>query len=139
MGFMGHILPNPVGQRKRNLPHLVEQAVYDLLMPGIEPKRLLWDNVSRLMTHHWGGENLTRLSREADIGPGTCTRMKNQETSIGIDILAKVASVFGLQAWHLLTPDLDPRNPPVVHLNRSEREMYERLRQAARAAFGDVP
>jgi hypothetical protein len=85
------------------------------------------------MRHHWGEENLTRLSREAKIGPGTCTRIKEQETSVGLDVLEKVAAAFDLQAWHLLTPNLDPTNPPVIYLNRREAELYDRLRDAAKA------
>lgn len=101
-------------------------------MPTTNTKQILWVNLSALMAHHWGGENLTRLSREAHIGPGTCTRMKERSTSVGLDVLEKVAKVFNLQPWHLLTPNLDPSNPPVVHLTTRERELYERLRQAAR-------
>lgn len=105
-------------------------------MPEIEPKRILWANVLRLMTHHWGGENLTRLARDARVGPGTCTRIKEQKTSVGIDILQKVAAAFDLQAWHLLTPDLDPANPPVIYLNEREKLLYDNLRAAAKALNG---
>lgn len=101
-------------------------------MPKTEPKTILWENVAALMAHHWGGENLTRLSREAKIGPGTCTRIKEQQTSVGLDVLAKVAGAFQLQAWHLLTPNLDPTNPPVIYLSRREADLYDRLRTSAR-------
>lgn len=101
-------------------------------MKPVDTKPILWGNVSALMRHHWGKENLTRLSREAEIGPGTASRIKEQRTSVGIEVLEAVASVFDLQAWHLLTPNLDPRNPPVIYLSRSEAALYERFRASAR-------
>ncbi len=33
-----------------------------------DTKQILWANVSNLMTHHWGKENLSELSRRAKIG-----------------------------------------------------------------------
>lgn len=129
-------LPYSVGERKRKIPHLVGAARYAPLMPCIEPKRILWANVLALMQHHWGEENLTRLSREARIGPGTCTRIKAQETSVGIDVLQKIAAAFDLQAWHLLTPGLDPANPPVIYLSEREKLLYDNLRAAAKALNG---
>lgn len=97
-------------------------------MALIDTKATLWQNVSALMRHHWHGENLTRLARESGIGPGTATRMKEQRTSVGIDVLEKVARVFDLQAWHLLTPNLDPSNPPVVYLSKAEADLYARVK-----------
>ena len=97
-------------------------------MALIDTKAVLWQNVAALMRYHWSGENLTRLAREAGIGPGTATRMKEQRTSVGIDVLQKVAAAFDLQAWHLLTPNLDPSNPPVVYLSQVEVDLYAKLR-----------
>lgn len=72
----------------------------------------LWRNVSALMGHHWGRENLTRLSRDAGIGPGTASRIKAGETSVGLDVLVDIAEVFGLQPWQLLVDGMDPSDPP---------------------------
>ena len=82
------------------------------------------------MEYQWQGENLRRLSRESGIGLGSVVRLKEQRTSVGLDVLEKLAKIFGLQPWHLLTPDLDPANPPVIHLNQKERELYQRLSAA---------
>lgn len=97
-----------------------------------DTKQILWANVSNLMTHHWGKENLSELSRRAKIGLATCDRIKKRETSVGTDVLEKIAEVFNLQAWHLLTPSLDPSNPPVIWLTQTERDLYENMRNAAR-------
>lgn len=97
-----------------------------------DTKQILWVNVSTLMTHHWGKENLSELSRRAKIGLATCDSIKKRETSVGTDVLEKIAEVFNLQAWHLLTPGLDPGNPPVIWLTKTERDLYENMRNAAR-------
>lgn len=69
-------------------------------------KRALWANVLALMERAYGGENLTRLARDSGIGPGSTTRIKEQRTSVGIDVLEKIAGAFGVRPWQLLTPDL---------------------------------
>ena len=51
---------------------------------------------------------------------------------MGTDVLEKIAEVFNLQAWRLLTPGLDPSNPPVIWLTKTERDLYENMRNAAR-------
>lgn len=101
-------------------------------MKPVDSKLILWQNVSALMRHHWGKTNLKRLSEEARIGLASCDRMKKQKTSVGLDILEAVAEVFELQAWHLLTPNLDPSNPPVIYLTRAEADLYQRFRASAR-------
>jgi hypothetical protein len=91
-------------------------------------KRVLWDNLVALMCKHWGGENLTRLAREAECGPGTASRIKAQETSVGIDVLTKLAGPFDLQPWQLLVPGLDPEHPPTLKpVTDEERQLFERL------------
>lgn len=80
----------------------------------VNSKRVLWDNVVTLMKKKYGGENLTRLALDAKFGPGTSTRLKKQVTSIGVDVIEKLAVVFELQPWQLLVPNLDPEAPPLL-------------------------
>lgn len=79
---------------------------YRIRMDEAEAKAALWENVSTLMTRHWGRENLTRLSREAAVSPATATRIKDQQTSIGLDVLARIAGVFRVDPWQLIAPKL---------------------------------
>lgn len=132
MVSMRIILPNPVTQRKANLPDSVNVPGYPLRMKPLDTKPILWENLKRLMAHHWGKENLSRLCSEAGVGLATADRIKKQATSVGLDKLEAIAGAFDLQAWHLLTPNLDPSNPPVIALTRSEAELYKRLRETAR-------
>lgn len=99
----------------------------------MDSKRVLWKSVSALMHKHYGEENLTRLARECKIGPGTASRMKEGETSVGLEIIDKIAKRFGVQSWELLVPNFDPSNRPALQpVSEQERRLYERLREVAK-------
>ena len=99
----------------------------------IDSYATLWQNVSALMAKHYGGENLARLSRDCGIGLGTAARIKKQQTSVGIDVLHRIASHFGLAPWQVLVPGLDPANPPTLQpVSSQERMLYERIMSAAK-------
>jgi hypothetical protein len=82
------------------MANLPDMAVLDL-------KKVLWDSVSALMEEKWGGENLTRLAREGKLGPGTAQRLKEQKTSVGLDIVQKIACLFKVAPHQLLVPTDD--------------------------------
>jgi hypothetical protein len=67
-------------------------------------KKVLWQNVSQLMQRRWGEENLNRLAKAGKMGPGSAQRIKDQETSIGLDLVAKAAQAFNIPAYQLLVP-----------------------------------
>lgn len=99
----------------------------------VDSKTVLWASVSALMRKHYGEENLTRLSRDCKFGPGTATRLKQQETSVGVDIVDKIARFFHVQAWELLVPSFDPSNRPTLQpLSEQERRLYSRLAEVAK-------
>ena len=107
---------------------------YAAYVTEIDSRRVLWTNLTALMDHHWEGENLTRLAREAKIGPGSATRMKQQTTSVGIELLDKVGRVFGVEAWQLLVPGLNPKSPPtLMPASEAERAFYKRVADAMKA------
>lgn len=81
-------------------------------MPAHDSKAALWQSILALMQRHYGEENLLRLSKEAHIGLGSTSRLKAQETSVGVDLIDKVAARFKLQPWQLLVPEFDADNPP---------------------------
>jgi hypothetical protein len=99
-----------------------------------DPRHVLRDNVLALMHARFGQENLSRLAREAKIGPGSCTRIKEAATSVGLEVIDKIASRYDYDAWQLLVPGFDPRNPPVLKpVSPEERQLYDRLVSAAEA------
>lgn len=87
-------------------PHSVDKLQYRIRMSERNTRKQLWDNVSALMQKHYGGENLTRLAKEAKFGPDSATRLKEQNTSVGIDILDKLAKLFKVEPWELLAPGI---------------------------------
>lgn len=107
--------------------------------PPCDSKAVLWRNVLLAMEHRYGKENITRLAREAKVGNGTIQRIKEANTSVGLEVLDKIAHVFNLEPWHLLVPSFDPNNPPVVYLSHAERDFYERMREAAKKLINSKP
>ena len=103
-------------------------------MQRIDSRVVVWASVSALMRKHWGAENLNRLAREAGIGPATVVRMKEQQTSVGLEVLDKVAAVFNAQSWQLLVPGMNPEcMPTLLPVSQAEREFYERMVSAVDA------
>ena len=112
-------------------PPSVVNLAQSTAVSRIDPKSVLWENLRALMEHHWGRENLTRLAREAKTGPGTATRIKEMQTSVGLDVVDRMAEVFDLEMWQMLTPGLDPKNPPATQpISEAERLLYENLLQS---------
>jgi hypothetical protein len=66
---------------------------------------LIWINVQSLMDRAWGEVNITRLGREAGIAQGGAQRLQNQR-KVGPPLLAKVATLFHVEPWQLLAPNL---------------------------------
>lgn len=69
-------------------------------------KTTLWENTLSLMEKRYGAENLSRLARDTKIGPGSTSRIKAQETSVGVDVLEKIAEHFEVEPWQLMAPNL---------------------------------
>ena len=103
-----------------------------IAMKPTNMKRVIWENLTALMESHWGAVNLNQLAREAGIGPASVTRIKNQETSIGIDLLEKLASIFDLQPWQLLVPGLNPGNLPVLSVGGDTEQIFYKTLESIR-------
>lgn len=90
-----------------------------------DPKRILWMNVCALM-----GEpkpSIDAIVKRTKISRGTIQRMRDQKTSVGLDMLNEVAKAFGVRAWQLLVPGLNPNALPDLD------------RGAVRWPFRDIP
>lgn len=98
-----------------------------------DAKKVLWNSVTSLMLKHYGKENLTRLAKDCGIGPGTSTRLKEQQTSVGLEVIEKIAKHFGYEPWQLLVPGFDPEHAPTLQpLSAREAELYRRWREVTR-------
>ncbi len=65
------------------------------------------------------------------VSKSTIYRMMDGDDGASIAVLALIASAFDLQAWHLLSPGLDPANPPVL-MTDIERQLYADFKELQR-------
>lgn len=91
---------------KSNAPHPEYQGAYHRRMADRPIKAVLWENVRALMAAKYGQENINRLARDAKVGPATVQRIKDASTSVGVDVLEKIARVFKIEPWQLLAPGM---------------------------------
>lgn len=117
---------NPIVNDRLLQPQTEEKINYLSGMPIYDGKTVLWKNVSTRMVTLWGKENLTRLANESGIGPATCTRIKNQETSTGIDVLEKIAKVLKVTPWQLISPDMEDTKPTTNDIQALQK-IYNRV------------
>jgi transcriptional regulator with XRE-family HTH domain len=96
-------------------------------LPGMGDtmKTVLWDNVRSLMVEKYGEENLNRLARDAKIGVASVARIKEQKTSVGLDILEAVAKFFKLPPFQLLIP---PKEREAYKLLATDKNFMHILR-----------
>ena len=105
----------------------------------IDTATALWQNVLALMLQHYGDENLSRLASECGFAQSTASRLKHQKVAPGLDKIDLIARRFGLAAWQLLVPGMDPKNPPALQpVNERERRLYERIMLAAKQIASDA-
>ena len=75
-------------------------------------------------------ENPSSWSVSRKIDKNRVQRALSGQYSTTLDVVADLAHAAGLEPWQLLTPGLDPRNPPVFTMNKSQLEAYVRTRNA---------
>lgn len=102
--------------------------------PSRKPaKSVLWENLEALMAHHYGTVNLNKLARDAKFGAATAARLKGQKTSVGLDVLDKLATAFKpIQAWQLLVPGLKPEALPVAAKPKPTKADIEKVEEMKR-------
>lgn len=103
-----------------------------------QSRRVLWENVLALMVRKWGRENVTGFATWTGIGVGSVLRIREQKTSVGLDIVEKIAKKVGLEhSWQLLVPGLDALSPPMLAEDAAElREIQEQISRTHEAMSG---
>jgi hypothetical protein len=81
------------------------------------PRRVLADNLRTLMDAHPDLDTIKKVVSRGGGSNGTVGRMLQGDTASRIDAVADVAKVFGLEAWQLLVPNLDPTHPPSLEMD----------------------
>ena len=110
----------------------VNSVITDLLtenetMPLFDSRPVLWKNLSALMIQKYGKENLNQLARDAKLGPATVSRIKAQETSVGLEVIDRVASVLGAHPWQLVHEGFDPDAPDKAPVSAEALDIAEML------------
>ena len=95
------------------------------------PRAVLARNLKALMQAHEPPLSGRALGIAAKIDPKTVTRILAAKHAANIDTIAALAGVFHLLPWQLLVPGMDPADPPVTQLSRTEADLYRALQRAA--------
>ena len=78
------------------------------------------------------------LAKRAGVSMSTVARIRKAQVGGSIDVLDAIAKCYGLQAWQLMMPNLDPTNPPVFCMTATEQALYRRMKSSA-AEFASLP
>jgi hypothetical protein len=102
----------------------------------IDYRQVIAENVRKLMQYHWQEHNTSRLGRQIK-SQGGAQRVLSGTVFVRIDLLTKTAAVFDLHPWHLLVPNLDPKNPPTLIVSAAEQKLYKAFEDYNKAVKGD--
>lgn len=97
-------------------------------------KVVIRDNVRRLLGLAPAEKGVAQLMAKTGFKNGTAQRVLEAETSIGVDVLAKLAKGLNVQPWQLLIDDLQPDNLPTLH-PPSSRWPFRQVDQEAVASL----
>lgn len=87
------------------------------------PRITLARNLRALMDANPDLGTIKRIVEAGGGTNGTIGRMLQGQHACGIDALAPVARVFGLEPWQLLVPNLDPFHPPTLEMDSQRAEL----------------
>ena len=97
----------------------------------IDIRQVLSDNLSSIKIA-WKYKSVNDMARKNGLEQTTLDRIIKKTMSPTVDKIVVIAGKFDLQAWQLLLPGLDPKNPPIFVMTDSERSLYEKLKEAAK-------
>lgn len=107
--------------------------------PEVDSRSILATNLRALMDHakdHRHPDLGTLLGIERATGEvvkrATLRGILAGTVNVQLETIEAVAAAFEIQAWTLLIPHLDPSNPPVKPISKTEQQLYKRLGKVAR-------
>lgn len=106
---------------------------------AVDIRAILSANLSALMDYardhqHPDLSTLKGIERATN-GQATRTTLRGMRDGtryVQLDTLEAVATAFDIQPWALLLPDLDPANPPIKPVSKTEAQLYQRMSKVAR-------
>jgi transcriptional regulator with XRE-family HTH domain len=121
-------------------PHSVGKLRYRIRMQPADPKTYLWKTlVGRLgVPESTGVDAVFTLLKDSGVSRGTVQRIKERQTSVGVDQLSKLASHFKVEVWELLVPPGAVARAAPVSLGESlSEEQMEAFRAFTMVATND--
>lgn len=102
----------------------------------MHPVPTLANNLKALMVYacdqgHPRLASVKGLAAASGISRAGIDNVLHSRKAATLDTIEALAGAYGLQAWQLLVPGLDPANPPVVTVTEEEKELYKRIRAVA--------
>lgn len=93
---------------------------------------LFRENLRRLMEADRQLHSQKRLASASRVAQTSIGRILRGEQSPTLDVVHKLGAAFGLEAWQMLVPDLEPDNPPITkQIDERQQELLKRFRLAA--------
>ena len=83
------------------------------------------ENLRRLRERYPELSTQKVLASRSGVGEGTIGRITRKEAACGIDSLEAIAGAFGLEAWQMLIPGLDPDSPPSLGTSQTEQAILK--------------
>jgi len=97
-----------------------------------DPLLIVAENLRRCMESPVGPNSQLGIHKLCKLSQSTVGRTLAGTNDLRVSTLDNIAELYNLHAWHLLVPDLDPQNPPVLRgISADEEQLYQRLREAA--------
>lgn len=91
-------------------------------------RKVLSDNFRRLREINPRLRDFKDITQISNVSNGTLGRIHACTTATKIDTLADLAGAYGLEAWQLLVPEMNPVDPPAIkgakpsaHKSRTEK------------------
>lgn len=78
------------------------------------PRDVVAANLKALMAATPSLRLLPQITAVCGVSNGTLDRTRRAASAINVDDLARIAGAFGLEAWQMLVPELDPLHPPQI-------------------------
>ncbi len=67
-----------------------------------DPKTYLWANICTLLGD--SSPSIDKVAKAVGVGRGTVQRIKEAQTSVGLDVLREIAAALKTEVWALLRP-----------------------------------
>lgn len=114
----------------------IEPPAYGIA--SMSARDVLGANIKVLMDASTDFRSTTALEKATfhkgcKVGKSTIDMAIKGETTLNLDYIEVIAKVFSLDPWQLLTPGLQPNNPPVLRsIGEAEEQMYSKIKGLAK-------